>query len=52
MNDILGGIHYLPNKGRHMTLMWGADLYPPLPTYMCYNIQSKATWHRQYLAFS
>ncbi len=24
---MLGGIHYLPNGGNNITLIWGADLY-------------------------
>ncbi len=27
MNDMLGGVHYLPNVGKNKTLKWGADLY-------------------------
>ncbi len=23
-----GGVHYLPNVGKNITLMWGAELYP------------------------
>ncbi len=24
---MLGGVHYLPNGGTNITLIWGADLY-------------------------
>ncbi len=44
MNGMLGGVHYLPNGGKHITLMWSADLYAIL----IQTLQDFVTPHSDY----
>ncbi len=44
MNDMLGGVHYLPNGGTNITLIWGAYLYAIL----IQTLQDVVTPHPDY----
>ncbi len=41
---MLGGVHYLPNEGKNITLIWGADLYAIL----IQTLQNFVTPHPDY----
>ncbi len=41
---MLGGVHYLPNGHKNITLIWGADLYAIL----IYILQDFVTPHPDY----
>ncbi len=42
---MLRGVHYLPNGGANVTLIWGADLYVIL---LIQHLQDFATPHPDY----